>query len=107
VIDKLAELKGEGEVCTEDPIPPFRSDKNNALVRAFLNAIRSQGGTPVFSLKTGTSDMNLVAPAWGCPAVAYGPGDSDLDHTPNEHINISEFERAVQVLETALKLLTV
>jgi len=53
-------------------------------------------------LKTGTSDMNVVGPAWGCPLLAYGPGDSGLDHTPDEHIEIAEYLRAIDVLETAL-----
>ena len=46
-------------------------------------------------LKTGTADLNIVAPAWGCPALAYGPGDASLDHTPNEHIHLSEFLKSV------------
>jgi LysW-gamma-L-lysine carboxypeptidase len=57
-------------------------------------------------LKTGTADLNIVAPAWGCPAVAYGPGDSALDHTPNEHISLAEYSRAVKVLVAVLKQLT-
>ena len=84
---------------------PFRADKNNALVRAFLNAIRDGGGKPAFTLKTGTADMNIVGPAWGCPIVAYGPGDSALDHTPNEHLDLAEYERAIAVLARVLKTL--
>ncbi len=67
---------------------PFRSEKNTPPVRALLRAIRAEGGRPRFKLKTGTSDMNVVGPAWGCPIVAYGPGDSSLDHTPDEHIDV-------------------
>ena len=37
--------------------------------------------------------------------VAYGPGDSSLDHTPNEHLELAEFERAVNVLTEALERL--
>lgn len=83
-------------------IPAFRADKNNPLVRAMVSSIRLQGGTPGFLLKTGTADLNIVAPAWGCPALAYGPGDSALDHTAEEHISLTEFGRAVDVLAAAL-----
>ena len=60
---------------------------------------------PIFYDKTGTSDWNVVAPFWKCPTVAYGPGDSALDHTPVEHVEIAEFERGVRVLERALATL--
>jgi LysW-gamma-L-lysine carboxypeptidase len=33
--------------------------------------------------------------------VTYGPGDSDLDHAPDEHLSLPEFDRAVAVLEGA------
>ena len=86
--------------------PPFRAEKNIPPVRALLRAIRAEGGRPRFKLKTGTSDMNVVGPAWGCPIVAYGPGDSSLDHTPGEHIDLNEFGRGINVLARALETLT-
>ena len=73
--------------------------------RAFLGGIRSQGGEPNFVYKTGTSDLNIVAPVWGCPALVYGPGDSNLDHTPDEHIELNEYQSAVQTLTAALSIL--
>lgn len=85
--------------------PAFRADKNTPPVRALLRGIRAEGGVPSFKLKTGTSDMNVVGPAWGCPIVAYGPGDSTLDHTPQEHIEIEEFQRSIAVLVRALRSL--
>jgi LysW-gamma-L-lysine carboxypeptidase len=85
--------------------PPFEAEKNTPLVRALLRAVRAEGGQPRFKLKTGTSDMNVVGPAWGCPIVAYGPGDASLDHTPNEHVEIEEFLRGVDVLAQALQAL--
>ncbi|MEO8679329.1 MAG: acetyl-lysine deacetylase, partial [Vicinamibacterales bacterium] len=33
---------------------------------------------------------------------AYGPGDSLLDHTPNEHLSLDEYWRAVNVVEAML-----
>jgi LysW-gamma-L-lysine carboxypeptidase len=86
-------------------IPAYRCEKNTPLVRAFLSSVREQGGKPGFVLKTGTADMNIVAPVWGCPALAYGPGDSNLDHTPDEHVSVEEFRRAVVVLEGVLRRL--
>jgi LysW-gamma-L-lysine carboxypeptidase len=83
--------------------PPYRGDKTNALVRAFLPAIRAAGGAPAFKLKTGTADMNILAPIWGCPCVAYGPGDAALDHTPDEHILLDEYHRAIDVLAEVLR----
>jgi LysW-gamma-L-lysine carboxypeptidase len=37
--------------------------------------------------------------------VAYGAGDSTLDHTPKEHIIVQEFHRSVDVLVHALEAL--
>ena len=85
--------------------PPFQAQKNTPLVRAMLRSIRGEGGRPRFKLKTGTADMNIVGPVWGCPIVAYGPGDSSLDHTPGENIEIAEFRRAIDVLANVLEIL--
>lgn len=87
-------------------IPAWECEKNTKLVRAFLSGIRSQGGEPRFVYKTGTADLNIVAPVWKCPAVVYGPGDSALDHTPNENINLEEYAKAVNVLSETLVTLT-
>jgi LysW-gamma-L-lysine carboxypeptidase len=84
------------------PVPAYVAEKNTPLVRAFLHGIRANGGQPGFVFKTGTSDMNFLAPAWGCPALAYGPGDSALDHTPDEHLSLDEYARAVEVLQAVL-----
>jgi LysW-gamma-L-lysine carboxypeptidase len=83
---------------------PWRGDRNNALVRSFLAGLRSVDASEKlgFVLKTGTSDMNVVGPVWQCPIVAYGPGDSSLDHTPNEHLPLAEYWKAVNVIEAAL-----
>lgn len=87
-------------------VPAWSCEKNTSLVRALLSAIRSQGGSPSFVYKTGTADLNIVAPVWQCPAVVYGPGDSALDHTPQEHLALEEYEKAVRVLVAALTHLT-
>lgn len=83
----------------------FVAEKDNALTRAMRGAIRAHGGTPRFVYKTGTADMNVVGPVWRCPIIAYGPGDSALDHTPDEHIDLDEYLSAVRVLTSALERL--
>jgi LysW-gamma-L-lysine carboxypeptidase len=52
--------------------------------------------------------MNVVAPGWPATSfVAYGPGDSNLDHTPDEHIDLTEYARAIGVLVGVLERLMV
>ena len=84
----------------------YKGTKSNPLVRAFLASIRAQGGKPRFKVKTGTADLNIVGPAWECPILAYGPGDSKLDHTPIEHISIAEYTEAVAILTGVIERLT-
>jgi len=100
--EELAPLAGEASLAFHGDEEGFRAERNNALVRAFLAAIRGAGGEPAFTVKTGTSDMNVVGPRWNCPILAYGPGDSSLDHTPDEHIEIAELEASIRILRDAL-----
>lgn len=81
------------------------ADRGSPVVRALNAGVRALGARPRLLLKTGTSDMNVVAPAWRCPIAAYGPGDSGLDHTPDEHIEIDAFVRSIGVLTHALPAL--
>lgn len=81
----------------------YAARKNTPLARAMLRSVRSCGGRPRFVYKTGTSDMNIVGPVWQCPIAAYGPGNSRLDHTSEEHIDLDEFQRSVDVLRVTLR----
>jgi [amino group carrier protein]-lysine/ornithine hydrolase len=85
------------------PLPAYRAAKNTPLVAAFLGAIRAAGGSPTFGLKLGTSDLCIVGPAWNCPAAVYGPGDSALDHTPEERLSLAEYDLSVCVLTAVLR----
>ena len=82
-----------------------RTAKGSALARRFVAAIRGAGGVPRYKVKTGTADMNVLVPRWDCAALAYGPGDSHLDHTPAESIDLGELERGIAVLSAALAAL--
>ena len=81
------------------------ADRNDPVARALSGAVRAEGGTPRPKLKTGTADLNVVAPVWKCPIAAYGPGDSSLDHTPVERVAIAEYLRSIRVLMRAIETL--
>jgi [amino group carrier protein]-lysine/ornithine hydrolase len=99
-------LSGDAEITRQSyAVPAWTCEKNTPVVRAFLAAIRAQGGNPAFVYKTGTADLNTVAPIWRCPALVYGPGDSALDHTMDECLSLEEHQLSVNVLVMALQYL--
>lgn len=118
-LGRLSGLVGAGEPLATNSAPDhpqptitfsghehaFVADRHNPLVRAFTTAIRAEGASPRLLVKTGTSDMNVVGPEWACPIVAYGPGDSTLDHTPGERINLDEYLRSIRILRAVLERL--
>lgn len=81
------------------------TDRNDPVVRALSAAIRAQNARPRPKLKTGTADFNVVGPVWNCPIAAYGPGDSAFDHTPDEQLELSEYDRSIEVLSAAITTL--
>ena len=96
------EWPGQARVSLHGREQPFRAEKRNVLTSAFLASVRAEGSRATFVTKTGTSDMNVIGPRWGCPIVAYGPGDSAYDHTPDEQIDLDEYLRAIRVLTAVL-----
>jgi LysW-gamma-L-lysine carboxypeptidase len=105
--DEVREVAGghlaNGTVNWTDFVEPVMESPRTAVARAFRAAIRRAGGDPRLLRKTGTSDMNVYDRVWDCPMATYGPGNSDLDHAPNEHLHLAEFDRAVAVLETVAR----
>lgn len=100
-------MAGSAEVQFRGYEEAWQSPRTSILATAFGAAIRQLGQVPRQKLKTGTSDMNVVGPIWNCPIVAYGPGDSGLDHAPNEHIRLSEYLKSINVLQTVIESLPV
>ena len=89
-------------VTTQGREEPVRTQRTSPLARAFARAIAAAGSQATFKEKSGTSDMNILFPAWRCPMVAYGPGDSRYDHTPIEKLSIADFARSITVLKGVL-----
>ncbi|MCL2135029.1 MAG: M20/M25/M40 family metallo-hydrolase [Candidatus Bathyarchaeota archaeon] len=90
-------------VTVQDTVEPFEASKASPLVHAVSLSIRKVIGKPATLLrKTGTGDMNLLGKAMKLPIVTYGPGDSHLDHTIDEHIVIEEYLNGIAVYKEAI-----
>jgi [amino group carrier protein]-lysine/ornithine hydrolase len=98
-------ISHDGGLWFDQLLPAVVTDRSAPPVRALVGAIRRLAARPTLKLKTGTSDMNLVARVWRAPAVAYGPGDPSLSHTPHERLSLDEYLRAVAVLTDGLGVL--
>jgi [amino group carrier protein]-lysine/ornithine hydrolase len=102
----LETIAGDARLNVDERTPAVLVDRGEPTVRTLTRSIRAHGGRPKFKLKTGTSDMNTVTKKWSVPLAAYGPGDSRLDHTAEEHVDLDEYLRAIEVLGHALPLLS-
>ena len=102
----VADATDAGEIDWAEPIPPVLDSPRGPIATALRGAIRTADGDPRLLRKTGTADVNLFAGAWDCPMATYGPGDSSLDHAPDERLALAEFDRAQDVLCTVCERLT-
>jgi len=102
-------LAAKGLLRTSDievgeSIPAVVTPENTTLVSALRKCLRRKGIPPRVIVKTGTSDMNLLARV-SHEIVSYGPGDPRLEHTGLEKIEPAHVELASQVLlELSLEL---
>ncbi len=89
-----------------DTVEPFEVNKASPLVHVLASSVRKVLNKPATLLhKTGTGDMNILGKAMNLPIVTYGPGDSHLDHTLEENIEVKEYLDAISVYkETIMKL---
>lgn len=101
----IKKQQGTAKVTYTQELQAWESGKQNDLVTEFLVAIREHNTRPRFVKKGGSADMCIAGPAWQCPMVAYGPGNSALDHTPDEHIDLEEYEKSIKILAKALRSL--
>ena len=83
--------------------PGFAGGRSTSLVKVFTGAFGEAGVRPRYVVKKGTSDMNTLATSWrDIPMIAYGPGDSTLDHTDAERITAADYRAARSVLSAAV-----
>jgi len=92
------------EVSIKSQTEAYLGEENSSAVRAFRFAIKKAVNGQVFLVKkTGTSDMNLLAQKQKIPMIAYGPGDSRLDHTSGERISIPEYLSSIEIVASAIE----
>jgi len=85
--------------------PGHKSSRANPLYRALNQAFSSAlPDTPLRPVvKKGTCDMNTLATTWrNVPFIAYGPGDSALDHTDKEIIHTDDVLLARRILKATV-----
>ncbi|RPJ99306.1 M20/M25/M40 family metallo-hydrolase [Priestia endophytica] len=83
--------------------PGFSNPRNCKLVKSFIYGFSAHGKKINYLKKRGTSDMNTLAVSWNeVPMVAYGPGDSSLDHTSEEFVKNTEIRNARQILKDSI-----
>lgn len=91
------------DLYVDDRVEPFETSIRSPIVQALNGAIKDVYQEPAkYIRKTGTGDMNILGHELGVPVVTYGPGDSRLDHSPHEKIEIDEFLGAARVCQRAL-----
>jgi len=91
------------EAQVEDSCEGYEADPNSVLVRGLSWAVREiRGNSATLLRKTGTGDMNILGAALRIPAVTYGAGDSKLDHTDEEYVNLNEYLDSIKVLQKSL-----
>ncbi|MCG7409272.1 M20/M25/M40 family metallo-hydrolase [Paenibacillus sp. ACRRX] len=83
--------------------PGYANARSGSLVKAFVRSFSKQGKSIHYIKKRGTSDMNTLATTWSTvPMVAYGPGDSSLDHTNDEYLHYREAAATRVILKDAV-----
>lgn len=92
------------DLTFETPTEPYEAPKDSTIVRAFQRSILTNLRTrPVFTHKTGTGDMNTLAERMKIPCVTYGPGDSRLEHTDGEYVEVRDYLDSISVLRGVIR----
>jgi putative selenium metabolism hydrolase len=78
------------------PGEPFRKLVEQALIQTGIKV------DPI--IFRGCTNANISAGAMGIPSLIYGPGNLDLAHKPNEHLDIGELLLSTKAYERMIEL---
>ncbi|MEM3926574.1 MAG: M20 family metallopeptidase [Desulfurococcaceae archaeon] len=106
LIDSISrEIGIKAEVEIVDKSDPAYTSEDSYIVRALETVIAEKIGTmPRKLICSGGLDLKYYSNK-AIPAIAYGPGSTDMAHKPNEYIELSDIERAINVYVELIKKL--
>lgn len=85
---------------------PALTDMQDKTIEMLKDAHRSvTGKDPTLFFTDGYQEMDFLVNDLGINAVQYGPGDSSLCHTDNEHLDIGQLEQCARVYARMIELL--
>lgn len=103
IIEPVDRESGSAKLSLRSFVEPYISNLKTPLVQAFKHSIKQQTGEKATMLfKSGSGDMNHLATTWNIPCITYGPGNTQLSHTNDEKVSISEVEKSAEVVAEAL-----
>jgi succinyl-diaminopimelate desuccinylase len=99
---KGANPEFEASVSVVREVAALETDKSCDFVKEFCSVVGAGGTKAVGFTTDGPHFAGL-----GAPVVIFGPGESDVCHKPNEYIEITDVEKAVEHYKNViLKFLT-
>ncbi len=102
-VKSMIEDELDGEINFSRSVPGVMISPRTELARSFRSAAREVTGRARMVRKTGTCDMNRYSEAWDAQMVTYGPGNSEFDHTPEEKIDLEDFNSSIKVLNRVIE----
>ena len=94
------------ESKVEGLLDAYEADRNSLVVRGLRTAVfQVLGRNARLIRKTGTGDMNVIGLRQQIPVVTYGPGDSQLDHTQKERIDLDDYLNSIKIIESAAEFI--
>ncbi|NON61586.1 N-acetyl-lysine deacetylase, partial [Acidianus sp. RZ1] len=102
IISEIVNVFVDCEFKVVESVPPVKVQPNNPLVISLFRALSREGIKPSLSRKAGTSDMNILFPI-AKNIVAFGPGDSKLEHTDKEKISLEEIYKGIRVYTNTIE----
>ena len=84
------------KLASDAQFPPWLLPEDHPLlIQAAASLERNQGRKPELKIWQFSSDGAYTMGLAGIPTIGFGPGQSLLSHTPNEHIRISDLHHSI------------